>query len=556
MVEEDPDVRWVLVAAEPITDVDTTAADMLEELDAWLNERSVSLVFAEMKDPVRDKIERYELTRTIDPNHFYPTLDEAVAAYAARDRRELAATARRGAADDRRRQDRLGAGLAAAARRLAGPGHRRRRRRLPRRRRPCAAGTSCSSTVASLSVLVGVGLDRAQPPRRQADRRRSQSGAVALAVFVVVVIASESLRVLLVALGLAVLTVAAARVALAQRRGRSGPERPAARRPTHPVLIMNLKSGGGKAERFGLVDRCRERGIEPVVLTPGSDLLQLAEDAVARGADVIGMAGGDGSQALVASVASRHGLPFVVVPAGTRNHFALDLGLDRDDVVGALDAFTRRASTRVIDLAEVNGRVFVNNASMGVYAKIVQSEEYRDAKVQTTAAMLPELLGPDATPLDLRFTLPGGDEATTAQLLLVSNNPYQLSGLRGAGTRERMDDGLLGRRLAARRRGARREQAGRAGGRRPAVALLRLQPVGGRRVRGPLRDAGRDRGRRRGHDPRTTPAVRDPAGSAHGPPAALGRRTVAGDARRCTSPRVTPSRPSGATARGKPVRQS
>ena len=92
------------------------------------------------------------------------------------------------------------------------------------------------------------------------------------------------------------------------------------------------------------------------------------------------MAGGDGSQALVASVASRHGVPFVVVPAGTRNHFALDLGIDREDVVGALDAFDDGVE-RVIDLAEVNGRVFVNNASMGVYAKIVQSDDYRDAKM-------------------------------------------------------------------------------------------------------------------------------------------------------------------------------
>ena len=73
---------------------------------------------------------------------------------------------------------------------------------------------------------------------------------------------------------------------------------------------------------------------------------QLAEDAVARGADLIGMAGGDGSQALVASVASRHGIPFVVVPAGTRNHFALDLGIDRDDVVGALDAYDDGVDTR------------------------------------------------------------------------------------------------------------------------------------------------------------------------------------------------------------------
>ena len=111
---------------------------------------------------------------------------------------------------------------------------------------------------------------------------------------------------------------------------------PAAR---HGVLIMNLKSGGGKAEKFHLVDECRARGIEPVVLQRGDDLLQLARDAIDRGADVVGMAGGDGSQALVASIAAERGVPMVVIPAGTRNHFALDIGLDRDDVVGALDAY-------------------------------------------------------------------------------------------------------------------------------------------------------------------------------------------------------------------------
>ncbi|MGO4603119.1 SulP family inorganic anion transporter [Terrabacter sp. 2YAF2] len=81
MAERDPTLRWIVVAAEPITDVDTTAADMLEELDTWLNARDVSLVFAEMKDPVRAKIERYGLTRTIAPEHFLPTVDEAVAEY-------------------------------------------------------------------------------------------------------------------------------------------------------------------------------------------------------------------------------------------------------------------------------------------------------------------------------------------------------------------------------------------------------------------------------------------------------------------------------------------
>ena len=81
IAEQREGLRWLVIAAEPITDVDTTASDMLQELDVWLNERGVSLVFAEMKDPVRDKIERYDLTRTIDPTHFFRTLDEAVAEY-------------------------------------------------------------------------------------------------------------------------------------------------------------------------------------------------------------------------------------------------------------------------------------------------------------------------------------------------------------------------------------------------------------------------------------------------------------------------------------------
>ena len=91
IAEQHSDLRWLIIAAEPITDVDTTASDMLQELDVWLNERNISLVFAEMKDPVREKIERYELTRTINPAHFFRTLDEAVAEYA----RQTGATWRR-----------------------------------------------------------------------------------------------------------------------------------------------------------------------------------------------------------------------------------------------------------------------------------------------------------------------------------------------------------------------------------------------------------------------------------------------------------------------------
>ena len=209
------------------------------------------------------------------------------------------------------------------------------------------------------------------------------------------------------------------------------------------ALIINLKSGGGKAERFDLAAEARRRGIEPIILRPGDDLLELAESAIARGAGAIGMAGGDGSQALVATIAARRDVAHVCIPAGTRNHFALDLGLDRDDVVGALDAFTDGVERR-IDLARVNDRVFVNNASLGVYAKVVQSDAYRDAKLQTWTRMLPDLLGPDAQPIDLEFTAPDGSSYDDAPLVLVSNNPYQLTHLAGAGTRERIDTGTLG----------------------------------------------------------------------------------------------------------------
>jgi diacylglycerol kinase family enzyme len=236
---------------------------------------------------------------------------------------------------------------------------------------------------------------------------------------------------------------------LALRQGRTARDAdpvqraPKSSRPKRAVLLINPKSGGGKAERFNLPGEARKRGVEPVLLEPGDDLVELAQSAVRDGADVIGMAGGDGSQALVATIAMQHDLPHVCIPSGTRNHFALDLGLDRDDVVGALDAFTDGAERR-IDLARVNGRVFVNNASLGVYAQVVQSDAYRDAKLETWAQMLPELLGPDAPAIDLVFNGPDGSEYADAPLVLVSNNPYQLTRLAGAGTRPALDTGRLG----------------------------------------------------------------------------------------------------------------
>ena len=268
-----------------------------------------------------------------------------------------------------------------------------------------------------------------------------------LLVFLVLLLTADHRGLpLVVGLGLILISASAARYALDTN---SGAPRAASQwetsvdRPAHPVLLMNPHSGGGKVKRFRLVEECEARGIEPVLLEAGDDLMELAVDAVARGADTLGMAGGDGSQALVASIAAERGIPFVCVPAGTRNHFALDLGIDRADVVGALDAFID-ADERQVDLARVNGRVFVNNACMGLYAKIVQSEAYRDAKLKTAADMLPDLLGPKAEPFDLQYLGPDGEKYPTAHLLLVSNDPYELDYLVGRGTRERLDLGTLG----------------------------------------------------------------------------------------------------------------
>lgn len=225
--------------------------------------------------------------------------------------------------------------------------------------------------------------------------------------------------------------------------------------PRHPALFYNPRSGGGKAEKFHLADEARTRGIEPIELKPGTDLEQLVRDAVAAGADALAMAGGDGSQAVVAMVAAERDLPYACVPAGTRNHFALDLGVDRDDVVGALDAFVGGRERRV-DLAEVNGRVFVNNVSIGLYAEAVQREGYREAKLRTILDTLPEVLGPEGRGLDLRWTGPGGHEHSSGAAILVSNNRYRLGRAVGSGTRPRIDDKLLGITVASLPAGGRR----------------------------------------------------------------------------------------------------
>jgi diacylglycerol kinase family enzyme len=213
--------------------------------------------------------------------------------------------------------------------------------------------------------------------------------------------------------------------------------------PRQPVLFVNPRSGGGSAERARVAERARERGIEAVVLGPGQSLAALAGAAVAGGADALGMAGGDGSLAVVATIAAAHSMPFICVPAGTRNHFALDLGIERRDVAGALDAFTDGVERR-IDVAEVNGRVFLNNVSLGIYGEAVRRPAYRDAKVRTLVETAEKVLGPSGQAPALRLADDAGREHAQLAVVLVSNNPYALDHPLARGTRPALDSGQLG----------------------------------------------------------------------------------------------------------------
>jgi diacylglycerol kinase family enzyme len=211
------------------------------------------------------------------------------------------------------------------------------------------------------------------------------------------------------------------------------------------VLFYNPKSGGGKATRFHLADEARKRGIEPVELKLGEDLRDLVQRAIAGGADALAMAGGDGSQAIVADEAATHGLPYACIPSGTRNHFALDLGVDRNDVVGALDALVD-GRERVVDLAEVNGRVFVNNSSLGLYPEIVrdrdlQCRQYGRGK---WAAMLSATVRAFERnqPMWLHIEVDGQTLVRRTGFVFVGNNEYTMSGLH-IGERPTIRDGRL-----------------------------------------------------------------------------------------------------------------
>lgn len=205
-------------------------------------------------------------------------------------------------------------------------------------------------------------------------------------------------------------------------------------------LLINPRSGKGGPTPEELRDEAVQRGIEARILGEGDEAAELARAAEA---EALGMAGGDGSLAPIAEVAMERDLPFVCIPFGTRNHFARDLGIDRDDPIAALDGF--RGSERRIDVGRVGGGAFLNNVSLGAYASLVHRREGHRRRRNAFARLRALLLTARARePLGL--TIDG--ERVDAQVALVSNNEYTLD-VFSLGERERLDEGRLHLYLAA-----------------------------------------------------------------------------------------------------------
>ena len=201
-------------------------------------------------------------------------------------------------------------------------------------------------------------------------------------------------------------------------------------------LVINPRSGDDDPSPEDLVRAARERGVETHLLRQGDDPFELAR---ASGAAAVGAAGGDGSLAAVAAAALETDAAFVCIPFGTRNHFARDLGLDRDDPLGALAAFDDDAVERRIDVGKAGERLFLNNLSLGAYAGLVHRREHHRRRGETLARAR-ALVQTARHRHHLRARVNG--EELSARVLLVGNNRYDVD-LFTLGERKRLDAGEL-----------------------------------------------------------------------------------------------------------------
>jgi diacylglycerol kinase family enzyme len=212
---------------------------------------------------------------------------------------------------------------------------------------------------------------------------------------------------------------------------------------TSSCLIVNASAGSAAALVSALTRAARERGIGVRVLQPGEDAKHAALEAAEDGADSLAVAGGDGSVAAVAGAAVERDLPVVVVPTGTLNHFARDLGLDLLRPLRALDAFDAGHHERRVDVGRVNGLPFINNVSLGVYAEMLGDPGYREDKLGVAQAKLQAAFSDPKLRRGLRITPPGEAPLESIVAAVVSNNPYEFARWDRLGQRNRLDTGNL-----------------------------------------------------------------------------------------------------------------
>jgi diacylglycerol kinase family enzyme len=207
-------------------------------------------------------------------------------------------------------------------------------------------------------------------------------------------------------------------------------------------LLVNPRSGDEQPTVEDLVGEARARGIEPHVLTPDDDVAELARAAVERGAETVGMAGGDGSLAAVAAVAVEKDVPFMPIPFGTRNHFARDVGFDGDDPIGSLASF--QGAEKRVDVGSVSGRTFLNNVSLGLYGSFVHDPARKTRnRLLALARMVPAALGRSRKPLVFSLEVNGRREEHSALIAMVANNKYEMTSPAELGERPRLDEGTL-----------------------------------------------------------------------------------------------------------------
>ncbi|MEU6548355.1 diacylglycerol kinase family protein [Streptomyces sp. NPDC046859] len=205
--------------------------------------------------------------------------------------------------------------------------------------------------------------------------------------------------------------------------------------------MTNPRSGGGKTARYGLVQRAEDIGAQVWTTSAEGDAASLARTAVEEGVQVLGVAGGDGTVSAVAAVAADTDRSLVVVPAGTRNHFARDLGLNLRDPGRALEALVDGEPARV-DLGVLGPRVFVNNVSFGMYADALLEPGYREDKPRAFTAVAPDYVKGKQW-VEARVDTPWGT-VEFPQVVLISNNPYHLATPRWLGRRFSLATGQLG----------------------------------------------------------------------------------------------------------------